>query len=239
MALGVTSTGNGKSTGTSVTCTFGSAPAENDIILIGLVQNPATADNYGTMSISGFSSLSANGSIDAADWSRLTVLKKIAGASEGTTYTVNTSVSQDNLACAGIAISGGNTTTPDPTVVNDSTDILPTVGPTIEIPAITTANDNSFDVAFVSDWGETNQGTTSWVSAWNGGFVEDEDVPQTWAVIALAHVLRASSGLQAATTATSAANMQGSLCIRIEIAEAVAGGSSIPIFMHHYRNNIG
>lgn len=208
--------------------TVDTAAQEDDVIYIAVQQNPSSEDNYGVVTITGFTQIAEIDNTESGfEWGRTTLMRRVAGDSEGTTYTVNTTVSQDALSGVALTVIGANTAAPDPTIVtNEDT----STNTTADIPAITTEFNNSWDVVVMGCGGSVTQGFSNWLTSWGDSLVEDEDNANAWASIGLAHVIRASAGVQSATSVTQNA-ADRSLAIRFEVAKAVAAPDII--FPYH------
>lgn len=230
-ALGVGTTGSiaDTSCGTTLVVTPDSTAGDGDLILILGSEDPDSGGDFSNFVISGFT-LEATIDEDTAGWNRTRLFSKIAGASEPSSYTITGFVGGPDECIGSIITFTGS----------HQTDVLPTISTlndtsantTFEIPAITTANNDSFDVAFVASGGNDDAGT---LSTWGDSLVEDlEENGGDWITQGTAHVVRATAGAQAATEVISSSG-DYSVAIRVEVREAAGAPPSGMLFE---RNNL-
>ena len=164
----------------------------------------------------------------AGGYSQLVLFRRVAGGSEPSTYTVGvTGGSLYNDFIGIVAYSGVDNTTPDgtPVTLSDGTS-----NTTFDIPAMTTANANSYDLVCVCHEGGT---ATVALSSWGSSLIERIDTSGDFSSLGMADALRVSAGVQAATSVTSS-NADYSLAIRVEINNAAGvGGLGMPLAVHH------
>lgn len=220
MAVAERGRGSAASSGTSnQAVTVNVAPQAGDHIYVLVNCNNNSSGAHPTPAITGFSTLTTS---TASVWSRLSLLGKIATGSEGTSFTATGFTGADFksvgiviLSGAGASLATNFVTTPDASASTSWT-----------IPAITTAAANSMDVACVGGGGNNNSTSpTATLSAWGSSLAEIIDQSADYAIVGVAMVLRASAGLQAATSVTSVVN-DVNAAIRFEVPEAAAAATT-------------
>lgn len=229
MAIALVTTGTGGEEGgaTPFTVTLGASPSANDVILVFVSFNNTTSGSHPVPSITDFTSL---GTSTASVWERMTCLWKAATGSEGTSLSV-TFTGNDDFSCGGaIVLSGCDTAQPTNIVTTPDA----SSNTTASIPAITTAANNSWDVAAVCFGGNNSYNASNNYASWGSSLTErvDHAAPlngalETYAGVGIATALRATAGSQAATSVTqSVSDVSGA--IRVEIKEATAATTSLP-----------
>jgi len=227
-AIAVDQTGSGdlSGTGTSVVVTPGATVSNGSIVYIYLTWCSAvgsTGAPSGYSPASGFSQIGSTLS-NVNDFCETTLWRKTAGGSEPSSYTMSwteSTASDTYGACAALlALSGVDSTTPNGTLVSARDSSANT---TVDIPALTTNNDNSWDVAFVANNGNVQTFT---VSSWGSSLIERVDNNTgDYCHGAIASALRATAGTQAATSVTGS-NSGTSHAFRLEVNEAAASSSA-------------
>lgn len=232
-AITVDTSGDGSLTGggTSVVVTPDATVSNNSIIYVMVAwesNNGASVVPASYSPASGFSNIATVTNVN--DFSELTVYEKVAGGSEPSSYTFSwtETTSGDTYgaeACL-IAFAGADTGTPSGTPVTQRDG---TSNTTYEIPALTTSNNNSADVAFVSEGGGSSSVT---VGTWGDSLVEVRDSNNgDFSHCSIAWVVRATAGAQAATE-TIGSNSGTSHAVRIEVNES-SSSSVVPLIHHH------
>ena len=216
-----TGTGGETPTGSPVTCTLTASPVADDLILVFVTFNNSTENSHAVASITGFTSL---GISTAGGWSRTRCLGKIAAGTEGTSLSVTWTGTADAVQCGALVLTGADTTLPTNVVTTPDA----SSNTTFSIPAITNAAANSLDVACVGHGGNVDPTAAPNYSTWGDSFNERVDAATPWAALGIASVIRASSGVQAATSVTSAAS-DVNAAIRIEVLEAATGDGDLTL----------
>lgn len=198
----------------------GGTPASGETILIIVSGNESPP--FSTPACTGFSTVA---SITTADWNPLYILGKIAGGSEGSSYSVSWSGGARDGGQCGVILVFQNANSSLPTNVASTHDT--SASTTLSIPALTTAKNGSFDLVAVTLDG--NVGMSGGYSSWGSSLVELFDLADasngSFPNLGIAGVTRASAGSQAATTVTSGSSDKN-VAIRIEIEPASGGGGS-------------
>lgn len=226
---------DGTSGGVTVT-PAGGAPANGEVVYIAVswIAN-SSAQFPSSYTLSGFTEV---GNRDNGVFGELTLFRKVAGGSEPTTYTVTwTGGNFYNVSASCLVLSGVDTTTPEGTAVTQQND---TPSTTINIPALTTTENNSWDLVVVGWDGEASISVAGQqFSSWGDSLIERTDRGEDYAGTGMSTALRASAGAQGATTVTSTTS-QKSIVIRIEVFEAGGAAPTIPpLASRHLINLMG
>jgi hypothetical protein len=226
-------------TGTLVLTPAGGAAASGEVVLIAVNYISGAAGSYpSAYNCSGFTTVAT---IDAGGsaFGALALLRKVAGGSEPSSYSVTfTGGTFYRAVGAVIVLSGVSNVTPLGTAVTNA-DF--TTNTTWDIPALTTGSANSWDVAVVGAQGVSDPGgAAAALSSWGSSLVERADLAHDYGAIGMATALRASAGVQGATSVSIAGSGypsgEGSLAIRVEVFEGAGGGggSVMPLMMVHH-----
>lgn len=209
----------------SLVVTPTSTPSNGDYVYVAILDGPTNPSTYATLSApDGTWSLLA--SVASAAWGKSYLYRKVAGASEPSSYTFTWSAGtpfSDAYACAvqsGVASDGTPSTTHDST--SDTT---------FSIPAITTTANNSRVLAVVyTSCNDSN--VNGGFSSWGGGYVEKVDVNDggghQWVGLGLAYQDVATAQTISATSVT-AANANPNTAIVVEIKASGASGYGKPL----------
>lgn len=235
MAPAVRGSGSaGSPSTTNQTVTTSASAVAGDLILVVINVNNTSSGVHPTPSISGYTSLGAS---TASVWSRTTLLGKIAGGSEGSSYTVTGFTGADAKYVAVVILSSVGASLPSTIVTTPDA----SSDTTWSIPAITTVGANSMDMAIVGYGGNVSQNSGGTLSAWGGSLTEliDNNVDgggsNFFAGLGIATATRASAGTQAATSVTAGVG-DVSAAIRLEILDAGGGGgATLPLLNATYR----
>lgn len=233
IALDTSGSNNAAGGPTSIVITPGATVSEDSVIYIGVCVTLNTAtDPPSSYSSSGFTEIASIS--DSAFFGDMVIFRKVAGGSEPSTYTVSWTSGDPYSAAAGlVAYSGADTTTINgtPTTGTDTSS-----NTTFDIPALTTDYNNSLDIAFVCQDGQTSSVT---LSSWGSSLTERIDNSGgEYAVIGIADAARATAGSQAATSVTSS-NADNSLGIRLELIEDGAISASGDPFSGPFKGPFG
>ena len=232
MAIAVRGSGSTGSSGTgNLTVTASASAVAGDLILLIVNVNNLSSGTHPTPASTGFTSLGAS---TASVWSRTTALGKIASGSEGASFTLSGFAGTDVKTAAAVILSGVGASLPTNVVTTPDA----SSNTTWSIPTITTAAANSLDVAVVGFGGNVSGGISSF-SAWGSSLVELVDLGfdvsgNCYSGLGIATALRASAGLQAATSVTSSF-ADVSAAIRIEVLEAASASKPLPPRRRPYR----
>ena len=225
MAIQIRGSGsNGVATSsTTNTVTASASPQSGDVILLFYEQDPAPAGAYGTLSTTDTMG-TAKAQCSHADWSQLTMWGKISDGTEGTGFTVTSTVSQaDTVATVLILYDDASGTLSFGT---GQTTVDASSGGTWGYPAVTTTSADSWVVIGVGGGGNATHGTAAIFSGW-GGFTEQIDlaINGAWSAIGVGTQYVATASTVAAGTITSATT-DVSLGVGIEIIRTAGGGGA-------------
>lgn len=215
---------NGATLTSDITVTTSASAVDGDLILI--VTDVNTGAAFPTPTCTGFTPMHTSPN---STYNRLSLLGRIASGN-GTSYTVSGFTAVDGSSAAVVMI------------WQDADSVLPTnivsaldssSGTSNAIPAITTAAANSIDLAIVGFGGNNDMGAAPNFASWGDSLSEIADWATNafgayYAGLGAAAVVRASAGLQAATTVT-ADTADVSTAMRIEIK--AAGGPAATAYM--------
>jgi len=220
---------NGGTGDGNLSVTTSAAAVAGDLILIAVNINNSGSGAHPTPACTDFTPL---GNSTASVWSRTTLLGKIATGSEGSSYTVT-----------GFGTGGGTDyKTVGVVIISDTAGTLPTnivttpdasSNTTWSIPAITMAAAGSMDFACVGAGGNNSVGATLF-SSWGSSLSELIDRGTTFAAIGVATAIRASAGVQSATSVTSGTS-DVNAAIRVEVLAAVVATKPMPLRRRPYR----
>jgi len=224
MAIQIRGSGsNGVATSsTTNTVTASASPQSGDVILLFYEQDPASSGAYGTLSTTDTMG-TAKAQCSHADWSQLTMWGKISDGTEGTGFTVTSTVSQaDTVATVLILYDDASGTLSFGT---GQTTVDASSGGTWGYPAVTTTSADSWVVIGVGGGGNVSHGTAAIFSGW-GGFTEQIDlaINGAWSAIGVGTQYVATASTVAAGTITSV-TLDVSLGVGIEIIRTAGGGS--------------
>lgn len=219
----------------SVTVTLPSAPAAGELIVFLAAANDNDSPPVATGTVTGFTQL---GAIDG-DFNAVRAFGKIAGGSEGTSYTCTFTggVAAGSVCGVVLVFQDADSSLPsNVTTIHDTS-----ASTTYSIPSLTTTAADSYDLVAISSDGN-NASAASRFSSWGSSLTELFDFSATygggnWGNLAAAGTTRATAGLQAATTVTSSDNDKN-VALRIEI-KAAGGGSPSPTLPSARRSLLG
>ena len=221
-------------TGNQAVTTSASAVA-GDLILIVVNVNNTSSGVHPTPASTGFTSLGAS---TASVWSRTTLLGKIASGSEGSSYTISGFTGADAKFAVVVILSGVDSALPSTIVTTPDA----SSNTTWSIPAITTAANDSLDVAILGYGGNVSQTSGATLSAWGGSLTEliDANVDggggNWYAGLGIATAVRATAGSQAATSATAGvSDVNAAIRLEVKAAAGGGGGATLPLLNATYR----
>jgi hypothetical protein len=227
MALAVVGSGGATTSASPCAATSSASPSSGNCILLGVHQDPNSSGVYGTLTPPTGFALVTSATVQKSDWGKLSVYSKVSDGTEGTNYSVSSSAAMDGMSVGVLIISGSDASTPTPGTAATLSDTSSNT--TWSIPDYTTANDNSWTVAFLGHGGNTSNAATAILSSFTNSYSEDVDVARTtashnWTSLGIAHRLQTTAGAVGTAQATSATS-DTSLAIVIEVKEAAAGGA--------------
>ena len=224
MAASLRGSGTSSSGGTAdLVVVTDETPVTGDLILI--VTDVNITPPFPTPACTGFTIIETS---PPSDFNQTVLLGRIANGSETDTFTITGWGSVDGSKIAVVLI------------YQDADSVLPTnavsaydssASTTWSIPAITTAANDSVDLAIVGFGGNIDMGAPPNFSSWGSSLTELFDVGANvsgfyYSGLGIASAVRASAGLQAATTVTADGN-DVNTSIRVEIK--AAGGAAAPV----------
>lgn len=204
--------------GADVSVTTDNAAVDGDTILI--ITDVNTSFAFPTPTCTGFTPLANS---PGTTYNRLSLLGRIASGN-GTSYTISGFAGVDGSSVATVLIyQDADSALPS----NIQSALDSSSSTTYSIPALTTAANDSIDLAVVGFGGNVDMGTPPNFASWGSSLLELADIGANtggfyYAGMGVAAAVRATAGTQAATSVT-ADTADVNTAIRVEILAAGGG----------------